>query len=77
MGEGEGAGADRDHPGATLGRPAQGLERLRRRRREDVEVGGHDDRIGAAQRLQATLGTTPKPVVVRSAAPSTEQVENS
>ena len=52
VGERERAGADRCHAGAASGSGAQRVEHGVRRRVEDLDVAGNEDRVGSRDRLQ-------------------------
>ena len=70
MGEGEGAGADREHAGAARAAAREGRRRLLGRRVEHGGVARDDDRVGArAARSRPAAGATPKPLVVRDLGP--------
>ena len=61
MGEREGAGADRDHPGAAARRPrAAPSSASSGGGVEDAGVAGDDDRVGPPQRLEAGLRGRPR-----------------
>ena len=60
VGEREGAGADREQPGAAVGGGAQGVEQSRGRRLEQRRVAGDDDRLGPLQGAEVVLRGDPE-----------------